>query len=142
MPAGAIIVFSAHGVARAVVAEAEDRGLVPLDATQRVPIDMALYEQFKSRASAPLAKFVAQVLDTEHDQIRQGYYFARDALAAAVLANPAVVTFRPLAIELSGKREELGRTVEIKNRRANSLVAIDADPSRFRDVFMIALGVK
>ena len=74
--------------------------------------------------------------------------FARDSilrgtpLAAAALANPAVVTFRPLAIEISDKPGELGRTVEVKNRRANAQVAIDADDLRFRDVFMTALGVK
>ena len=90
----------------------------------------------------PLASFVAQLLATDHDQIRQGFYFAWDPLAAAALANPAVVTFRPLAIEVSDKPGELGRTVEVKNRRSNTLVAIDADPLRFRDVFMIALGVR
>ena len=131
-PAAAKIVFTSGAPIR----------LVPLDATQRVPIDMALFEQFKARASTPLANFVAQVLSTNREQIRQGYYFAWDPLAAAVLANPAVVTFRPLAIEMSGKAEELGRTVEIKNRRANAQVAIDADTLRFRDVFMTALGVK
>jgi pyrimidine-specific ribonucleoside hydrolase len=116
--------------------------LVPLDATQRIPMDMALFEQFKSRANTPLASFVAQVLASDHEQIRQGYYFARDPLAAAALANPAVVTFRPLAIEISDKLGELGRTVEVKNRRANVQVAIDADALRFRDVFMAAFGVK
>ena len=131
-PAAAKIVFTSGAPIR----------LVPLDATQRVPIDMALFEQFKSRANTPLASFVAQVLATDREQIRQGYYFAWDPLAAAALANPAVVTFRPLAIEISDKPEELGRTVEIKNRRANAQVAIDADNLRFRDVFMTALGVK
>jgi pyrimidine-specific ribonucleoside hydrolase len=131
-PAAAKIVFASGAPIR----------LVPLDATQRVPIDMALFEQFKTRASMPLAGFVAQVLTTEHDQIRQGYYFAWDPLAAAALVNPAVVTFRPLAIEISDKPGELGRTVEIKNRRANAQVAVDADVLRFRDVFMTAFGVK
>jgi pyrimidine-specific ribonucleoside hydrolase len=116
--------------------------LVPLDATQRVPIDMALLEQFQSHANSPLSKFVAQVLATERDQIRQGFYFARAPLAAAALANPAVVTFRPLAIEISDKPAEAARTVEAKNRRANVQVAVDADALRFRDVFMNALGVK
>ena len=106
------------------------------------PLTWRFYEQFTSRATTPLAKFVAQVLTANRDQIRQGYYFARDALAAAALANPAVVTFRPLAIEISDKPGEVGRTVEIKNRRPNSQVAIDADPLRFRDVLMTALGVK
>ncbi len=118
--------------------------LVPLDATQQVPIDMALYEQIHSRAETPLAKFVAQVLATKSNLIRQGFYFAQDPLAATVLANPAVVTFRPMAIEISDQADELGRTVEVKakNRHANAQVAVDADNLRFRDVFMTALGVK
>jgi hypothetical protein len=52
------------------------------------------------------------------------------------------VTFRPLAIEMSDRPGELGRTVEIKNRRANAQVAIDADALRFRDDFMAAFGVR
>ena len=116
--------------------------LVPLDATQQVPIDMALFDQFESHANTPLAKFVAQLLATDHDLIRQGFYFARDPLAAAVMANPAIVTFRPLALEVSNKPEESGRILEIKNGRANAQVAIDADNLRFRDVFMTALGVR
>jgi inosine-uridine nucleoside N-ribohydrolase len=134
--------FIDPGAAKIVFTSGAPIRLVPLDATQLVPIDMALFEQFQSRAVTPLAKFVAQVLATNRDQIRQGFYFARAPLAAAVLANPAVVTFRPLAIEMSGKPEELGRTGEIKKRRANAEVAIDANALRFRDVFMTALGVK
>lgn len=116
--------------------------LVPLDATQQVPIDMALFERIQERAETPLAKFVAQVLRSNRDLIREGFYFATDPLAATALANPAVVTFRPMAVQISDKPDELGRTVAIKKARTNMLVAIDADNLRFRDVFMTALGVK
>ncbi len=131
-PAAAKIVFTAGAPIR----------LVPLDATQQVPFDMALFEQIESHAGTPMSNFVAQALDTVHEQIRQGFYFARDPLAAAVLANPAVVTFRLMAIEISDRPEEVGRTAEIKKGRLNVQVAIDADPLRFRDVFMNALGVR
>jgi pyrimidine-specific ribonucleoside hydrolase len=131
-PVAAKIVFSSGVAIR----------LVPLDATQQVPIDMALFEQIQSRAETPLAKFVAQVLASNRDLIRQGFYFARDPLAATVLANPAVVTFRPMAVQISDKPDELGRSVEIKKARANVQVAVDADNLRFRDVFMTALGVR
>jgi len=134
--------FIDPAAAKIVFASGAPIHLVPLDATQRVPIDMALLEQFKSRASTPLASFVAQVLAAEREEIRQGYYFAWDPLAAAALANPAIVTFHPLAIEISEKPEELGRTVEIKNRRFNAQVAVDADNLRFREVFMTAFGVQ
>jgi inosine-uridine nucleoside N-ribohydrolase len=134
--------FIDPGAARSVFASGAPIRLVPLDATQRVPIDMALYERFQSRADTPLARFVAQVLATDREMIRQGFLFAWDPLAAVALANPAVATFRPLSIEISTKPEELGRTMEIKNHRANAQVAVDADALRFRDIFMTALGVR
>ena len=130
-PAAAKIVFTSGAQIR----------LVPLDATQLVPIDTALFEQFQARAGTPLARFVAQALAANRDAIRQGYYFAWDPLAATVLANPAVVTFRPLAIQISSSPGEVGRTMQVKAARANAQVAIDADPLRFRDVFMKAFGV-
>jgi len=76
--------------------------------------------------------------------IRMGFYFAQDPLAAAALANPAVVTFRPEAIDVSDHTGEEARTLELKgkNHRANAQVAVDADNLRFRDVFLTALGVR
>lgn len=131
-PAAAKIVFASGAPIR----------LVPLDATQQVPIDMALFEQFQVHAETPLARFVTEVLAANHEEIRQGYYFARDPLAAVALTNPLTLTFRPLAIALSDKPDESGRTLELKNHRANAQVAIDADELRFRDVFMKALGIE
>jgi inosine-uridine nucleoside N-ribohydrolase len=131
-PAAAKIVFASGAPIR----------LVPLDATQRVPIDMALFEQFQSHAATPLARFVAQVLATSHEFIHQGFYFAWDPLAAVALANPLVATFRPMDIQISDKPEELGRTVEIKKGKPNVQVAIDANSLRFREIFKTALGVR
>ncbi len=131
-PAAAKIVFASGAPIR----------LVPLDATQRVPIDMAMFEQFQAHAATPLARFVAQVLATNRESIRQGFYFAWDPLAAAILANPLVAIFRPMAIEVSNNPGELGRTVEVKKNRPNMQVAIDANSLRFREVFMTALGVR
>lgn len=129
------------GAAKIIFASGIPIRLVPLDATQRVPIDMALLEQFESRAKTPLARFVSQILALNRDDIRQEFYFAWDPLAAVSLANPAVVTFKPMAIDISDQLGELGRTVEVPKRRPNAQVAVDADALRFREVFMTALGV-
>jgi inosine-uridine nucleoside N-ribohydrolase len=136
--------FLDHAAAKIVFTSGATIRLIPLDATQQVPMDMALFEQIKSRASSPLARFVAEALGTKSDMIRQGFYFARAPLAAAAMANPAVVTFRPSCIEISDQPGEEGRTLEIKIKksRANAQVAMDADNLRFRDVFMTALGVQ
>ncbi len=58
------------------------------------------------------------------------------------LANPAVARFKPLAIAISDKPGEQGRTVEVKQRGANALVAVDANKLRFRNFFMTALKVR
>jgi len=50
VPAGAVIVFSAHGVARAVVAEAKERGLAALDATCPLVTKVHLGAQRQVRA--------------------------------------------------------------------------------------------
>ena len=116
--------------------------LVPLDATQRVPIQTALLEQFESRGKTPLAHFVGQVLAANRDSIKQGIYFAWDPLAAVALVHPTVASFKPLSIEISDKAEELGRTLEMPRRRANAVVALDADAEQFRSVFLSAFGVR
>jgi inosine-uridine nucleoside N-ribohydrolase len=134
--------FLDPGAAKTVFDSGAPIRLVPLDATQRVPIDMALLEQFEAHAKTALAHFVSQVLALNRDNIRQGFYFAWDPLAAAALANPAIATFRPMALEISMDPKELGRTMQVKKPRANIQVAIDADALRFREVFMTALGVR
>ncbi|MGH9681291.1 MAG: nucleoside hydrolase, partial [Candidatus Acidiferrales bacterium] len=57
-------IFLDPGAAKTVFASGAPIRVIPLDATQRVRIDMALYEQFQSHAESPLARFVAQVLAT------------------------------------------------------------------------------
>ena len=128
--------------AKIVFASGAPIRLVALDATQRVPIDMAMLEEFQSHAETPLAKFVSKVLETNREMIRQEFYFAWDPLAAVALVNPAVVTFKPMALEISQSPDELGRTIEVKKARANVQVAMDANDLRFREIFMTALGVR
>jgi pyrimidine-specific ribonucleoside hydrolase len=135
-------IFIDPAAAKTVFASGAPIRLIALDATQHVPIDMALLEQFQSHAKTPLARFVSQLLATNRDYIRQGFYFAWDPLAAVALASPMVAIFRPMAIEVSDDPKELGRTVEVKKARAYVQVAIDANALRFRDTFMTALGVR
>src|SRR5260370_18828505 len=79
--------------AKMVFASGAPIRLVPLDATQRVPIDMALLEQIQWKAETPAARFVAQVLAANREFIRQGFYFSLAPRAAAAVPNPAVATF-------------------------------------------------
>jgi purine nucleosidase/pyrimidine-specific ribonucleoside hydrolase len=112
--------------------------MIPLDATNKVPIDTAFLQEL-SRTRTPLAEVVAQILETERPLIEQKFFFAWDPLAAVALVDPTVVTTRPMAIEVLRKPPEQGRTKEVSGRRPNVTVALDANAAEFNRVFLRAL---
>ncbi len=109
--------------------------MIPLDATNRVPIDTAFLQEL-SRARTPLAEVVAQILETERPLIEQKIFFAWDPLAAVALVDPAVVATRQIGIEILRKAPEQGRTKEVGSRRPNVTVALDANAAEFKKVFL------
>jgi inosine-uridine nucleoside N-ribohydrolase len=110
--------------------------MIPLDATNKVPIDMAFFEEL-SRRHTPLAEVVTQILKTEQPLIEQGIFFAWDPLAAVALVDRSVVRSRRLAIRVMRRPPEEGRTKEVSGQ-ANVSVALDADAGAFRGVFLNA----
>jgi pyrimidine-specific ribonucleoside hydrolase len=114
--------------------------LVPLDATNRVPINAEFLRELQSKARAPLGRLVTGILDRERDLIDQGTMYAWDPLAAVALVEPSVAVITPLAIEVKQKPPEDGRTAEIKGRRPNASAAMDAVPAVFRKTFLAALA--
>jgi pyrimidine-specific ribonucleoside hydrolase len=108
--------------------------MIPLDATNKVPIDGRFLQEL-SRVRTPLAEVVAQILETERPLIEQKIFFAWDPLAAVALVDPAVVTTRLMAMEVLRKAPEQGRTKEVSGR-PNVAVALDANPAEFKRVFL------
>ena len=111
--------------------------MIPLDATNKVPIDVKFLREFVARAQSPLGRVVAQILETARPHIEHEFYFAWDPLAAVALVDPAVVTAKQLSIEVMRNRPEEGRTKEV-SAGANATVALDADPARFKKTFLAA----
>jgi pyrimidine-specific ribonucleoside hydrolase len=112
--------------------------LVPLDATNKVTIDLAFLAKFQSGAHSPLARFVGQVLETDRQSIQGGFFYAWDPLAAVALAHPAVVQTTHLHIDVRQDPPEAGRTVQTPGR-PNARVALDADGAAWRKLFLEAL---
>ena len=112
--------------------------LIPLDATNKVPIDVGFLDRLQSSAHTPLGRFVTQVLETERDLIKQSLYYAWDPLAAVALADSAAVTFTPLHLEIRQEPPEAGRTLAGPGK-PNAQVALEARPSVFRQTFLTAL---
>ena len=108
--------------------------LIPLDATNKVPIDMAFLREFQAAAKSPLARFVAQVLETDRKFIEDGYFYAWDPLAAVALLHPGVVKTSRMHLDVRQDPPEDGRTVQTPGR-ASTEVAVDADAAAFRRIF-------
>jgi inosine-uridine nucleoside N-ribohydrolase len=108
--------------------------LIPLDATSKVPIDITFLKQFRALARTPLARFVTEVLESDHEAIEGGYFQAWDPLAAVSLTNPGVVTRVPIAVQVGTD----GSTAQTDGK-PNATVALDANPEEFKRVFRNAL---
>ncbi|HTS47464.1 MAG TPA: nucleoside hydrolase [Bryobacteraceae bacterium] len=109
--------------------------LIALDATNTVPIHAEFLREFESHARTPLGRFVAQVLQSDHEAIEQGFFYAWDPLAAVALLDPGVVKLEPLHIEIREDAPEEGRTA-IAPGRPNARVALRADGDAFRRLFL------
>jgi pyrimidine-specific ribonucleoside hydrolase len=113
--------------------------LIPLDATNTVPIDAAFLRDFKTRAKSPLARFVSQVLEADRQAIEHGFFYAWDPLAAVALLHPGVVQTTALHIDVRQDPPEQGRTIATPGQ-PNARVAIQADSASFRRFFLNAFG--
>lgn len=114
--------------------------LIPLDATNKVPIDLAFLREVESQAHTPLGTVVAQILETDRKFIEQNIYSAWDPLAAVALIEPRVVATRALAVAVRQKAPEEGRTAEVQGQRPNAHVALDANAALFKRMFLDAFA--
>jgi len=112
--------------------------LIPLDATNKVPIGAEFLREFRSAVRSPLGKVVAQVLAADRQMIDQGYFYAWDPLAGVALLYPRIVKTSPLRIEIRQDPPEEGRTIQTAGP-PNADVAMDADAAAFRKLFLEAL---
>ncbi|HYL72902.1 MAG TPA: nucleoside hydrolase [Bryobacteraceae bacterium] len=111
--------------------------LIPLDATNKVPIDLAFLRDFSASVHSPLGRFVTQVLESDKKSIEDGYFYAWDPLAAVALLHPAVVKTRRLHIDVLQDPPQDGRTMQAPGT-PNAAVALDADAAAFRRIFLQA----
>ena len=114
--------------------------LVPLDATNTVPLTTDFLNRLRYDRTTPVAEFAYRVLAAQGEFIRRGQYYVWDALAAAVAADADLATPETLpvsVVEVDG--EESGRTQE-SAVGANVQVALKADRARFETVFLEAVN--
>lgn len=114
--------------------------LVPLDATNQVPLSMEFYRRLEGDRTTSVADFVFQVLAAQEDNVRSGWYFFWDPLAAAVIPDEELVSFQELALEvINSEGPESGWTRESETG-SRMRVAVTADRERFESLFLDAIN--
>jgi len=116
--------------------------LVPLDATNHVPVTANFIERLKKARETPEATFVFEVLSqTQYrDFVQAGGYYLWDPLAAAILTDNSLAVFETrnlTVVEEEGNQS--GRTQA--NESGDPVrVAVDVDAERFEQLFLDTLS--
>jgi len=103
--------------ARLVVESGAPITLVPLDATNAVPVTPAFVDRLEAEKATPEAEFVAALLAGNAESIASGGYYFWDPLAAVVMSDPGLVTLTPrdvTVIDIPGAPDD-GRTKPVAN---------------------------
>ena len=115
--------------------------LVPLDATNHVPLTRKFYDHLERNHTTPEATFVYDVLTAQRAFIDSGGYSFWDPLAAAILMDESLATYQDANICVveadgpeSGWTKEGARCPEIR-------VALSADRERFERIFVEVLNL-
>jgi inosine-uridine nucleoside N-ribohydrolase len=111
--------------------------LVPLDASNDVPLTYKFHREYEDTAATPEAKFVIDV--TKILSGSQGYYFW-DPLAAAIATDESLTTIEERTLTVVTEEGALsGQLVEAEDGIAIR-VAFGADSERFKVLFMTVLN--
>lgn len=111
--------------------------LVPLDATNEVPVTPEFVARLDAEKASPAAEFVAALFANNMESIEGGGYYFWDPLAAVVMADPGIVTLTPrtvTVVDLPGDPED-GRTKPDDNG-VEILVATAPDAQALEDVLI------
>ena len=113
--------------------------VVPLDATNQVPIDATFIDQFHAVEATPLGRMVGQVLESIRVYAEEGVYYAWDPLAAVALVEPGVVRTVEHAVAVEQELPDAGTTRKADTGPVAS-VAYDADRDAFQRLFIEAFA--
>ncbi|MBN1584365.1 MAG: nucleoside hydrolase, partial [Anaerolineae bacterium] len=110
--------------------------LVPLDATNDVPLTMDFYRRLERDRTTSVAEFVYRVLTAQEASIRSGGYYFWDPLAAAIAADASLSTFETLPLIVVEEESPASGQTAQSERGSPIRVAVAADRARFEAVFI------
>jgi len=114
--------------------------LVPLDATNHVPLSMDFFKRLEGDRSTSVAEFVFQVLAAQEEKVRSGWYCFWDPLAAAVIRDEELVSFQELSLEVIETEGPQSGWTQESETGTGLRVALTADRERFESLFLDTLN--
>ena len=107
--------------------------LVPLDATNQVPLTREFVQLFTECAQSPAAKFLAGMYAHEMDLIVAGIYYAWDLVAATAIVDRDILRFQQRQLDVIVEYSPDGLA---KNAQGFSLLRWDGQPRQAFDLYV------
>lgn len=114
--------------------------LVPLDATNQVPLTLDFYDRLGWDHPEPEAAFVYEVLSGSMGMIQSGMYYFWDPLAAAILVDESIATISEMEVCVETKEGVTSGATQAQAGCPKIRVAADADQEAFEYSFIEALN--
>ena len=110
--------------------------LVPLDATQEVPVTRNFYKALGKNQNTPSAKLVYDMLTANLGFVDSGGFQFWDSLTAAISTDQSIATFEDMNLKVVEEEgPESGRTVQTPDG-AKVKVAANADRKTFEQILL------
>ena len=114
--------------------------LVPLDATNDVPVTFRFYDKLEAKHRTPEATFVFDLLTKNRGFVGSGGYFFWDPLSAAVVTDESLVEIETRSVVIIEEEgPESGRTLASPDGH-DVRVAVAADRGAFEKLFLDTLN--
>lgn len=113
--------------------------LVPLDATNAVPVTMDFYRALKKERSTALAEFALRVLAVQEENLRSGTYYFWDPLAAAIAVEGDLGGYEPMTLQVVTEGDASGQT-QRDAQGAAVRVVVTVDAQDFEEHFLNVLN--
>jgi inosine-uridine nucleoside N-ribohydrolase len=114
--------------------------LVPLDSTNQVPLSIEFYDRLESDRTTSVAEFVFQVLTAQEENVRSGWYYFWDPLAAAVIRDEELFSFQDLSLEVIEAEGPTSGWTRESETGSRVRVALTADRKQFESLFLDVLN--
>ncbi|VVC77057.1 Pyrimidine-specific ribonucleoside hydrolase RihA [Aquicella siphonis] len=115
--------------------------LVPLDASNKLPIAMDFYNMLKKRHHSEAAKFVYALLKRNMKFLQSNQWYFWDPLAAVIAADESIASFDMLPLKVALAPEiRSGTTMVDKSTGQNIRVAGEVDSARFKYLLVSTLN--